>query len=127
MSSYIGWSPPPPLTDSIYPCSLPGPGRGTSTAYREVIRSGDVDGFVLSETNYTDARVELLSEFDFPFAAFGHANHPSPFPWVDVDGAAGIATVVEHVASMGHHRIALVAWPEGSKSVMAGSRASTGA
>ena len=44
------------------------------------------------------------------------ANHPSPFPWVDVDGAAGIAAVVEHVASMGHHRIALVAWPEGSES-----------
>ncbi len=94
----------------------PRPGQGDLAAYREVIRSGDVDGFVLSETNYADPRVELLSELDFPFAAFGRANHPSPFPWVDVDGAAGIAAVVEHVASMGHHRIALVAWPEGSES-----------
>lgn len=94
----------------------PRSGQDEIDAYREVIRSGDVDGFVLSETNYADPRVELLSELGFPFAAFGRANHPSPFPWVDVDGAAGIAGAVEHVASRGHRRIALLAWPAGSES-----------
>jgi DNA-binding LacI/PurR family transcriptional regulator len=94
----------------------PRSGQNDLDAYREVIRSGDVDGFVLSETNYADPRVELLSELGFPFAAFGRANHPSPFPWVDVDGAAGLAEVVEHLAAQGHDRIALVAWPEGSES-----------
>ena len=94
----------------------PRSGQDDLDAYREVIRSGDVDGFVLSGTNYADPRVELLSELGFPFAAFGQANHPSPFPWVDVDGAAGLADVVEHLASKGHTRIALVAWPEGSES-----------
>lgn len=94
----------------------PRSGQDDLDAYREVIRSGDVDGFVLSETNYADPRVELLSELGFPFAAFGQANHPSPFPWVDVDGAAGLADVVEHLAKQGHERIALVAWPAGSES-----------
>lgn len=94
----------------------PRSGQYDLDAYREVIRSGDVDGFVLSETNYADPRVELLSDLGFPFAAFGQANHPSPFPWVDVDGAAGLAEVVEHLAAQGHDRIALVAWPEGSES-----------
>ena len=94
----------------------PHPGQNDLDAYREVIRSGDVDGFVLSETNYADSRVELLSDLGFPFAAFGQANHSSPFPWVDVDGAAGLTEVVEHLASKGHSRIALVAWPEGSES-----------
>ena len=94
----------------------PRSGEDDLDAYREVIRSGDVDGFVLSETNYADRRVELLSELGFPFAAFGRADHPSPFPWVDVDGAAGLAAVVEHLASLGHRRIALMAWPPGSES-----------
>ena len=94
----------------------PRSGQDDLGAYREVIRSGDVDGFVLSETNYADPRVELLSELGFPFAAFGRADHPSPFPWVDVDGAAGVAEVVDHVASRGHRRIGLVAWPPGSES-----------
>ena len=58
----------------------------------------------------------MLSDLGFPFAAFGQADHPSPFPWVDVDGAAGLAEVVEHLAAKGHRRIALVAWPEGSES-----------
>jgi DNA-binding LacI/PurR family transcriptional regulator len=94
----------------------PRSGQDDLDAYREVIRSGDVDGFILSGTNYADPRVELLSGLGFPFAAFGQANHPSPFPWVDVDGAAGLADVVGHLAMKGHRRIALVAWPEGSES-----------
>jgi DNA-binding LacI/PurR family transcriptional regulator len=85
-------------------------------AYREVIRSGDVDGFVLSETNYDDPRVEMLSELGVPFATFGRADHASPFPWVDVDGASGTAQVVEHLVGLGHQRIGLVAWPPGSES-----------
>ena len=94
----------------------PRSGQSDIEAYREVIRSGDVDGFVLSETNYADSRVELLSDLGFPFAAFGRANHPSPFPWVDVDGAAGLEDVVGHLALAGHQRIALLAWPSGSES-----------
>ena len=94
----------------------PRPGQDDLEPYREVIRTGDVDGFVLSETNYADPRVEFLSELRFPFAAFGRADHPSPFPWVDIDGAAGLADVVGHLVSLGHRRIALLAWPEGSES-----------
>ena len=94
----------------------PRPGQDDLEAYREMIRSGDVDGFVLSETNYADARVELLSELGFPFAAFGQANHSRPFPWVDVDGGAGLRLMVDHLASRGHRRVALLAWPPGSES-----------
>lgn len=85
-------------------------------AYRASIRSGDVDGFVLSETNYEDPRIALLLEASFPFVAFGRALASKPFSWVDVDGAAGIMAVVDHLAGLGHQRIALVAWPPGSES-----------
>lgn len=94
----------------------PRAGQADLDAYREMIRSGDVDGFVLSETNYDDPRVEMLSELGVPFATFGRADHASPFPWVDVDGASGTAQVVEHLAGLGHQRIGLIAWPPGSES-----------
>lgn len=92
-------------------------GRQTDLdAYRKSIRSGDVDGFVLSETNYEDPRIALLTETGFPFVAFGRALAPRPFSWVDVDGAAGMMEVVDHLVGLGHQRIAIVAWPPGSES-----------
>jgi DNA-binding LacI/PurR family transcriptional regulator len=105
-------------TDHGFAITLFAPRDGQSDldAYHEVIRSGDVDGFVLSETNYADRRIEMLSELGFPFAAFGQATHSAPFPWVDVDGASGISQVVAHLAGLGHRRIGLLAWPSGSES-----------
>ena len=94
----------------------PRAGEDDLDAYLDVIRSGDVDGFVLSGTNYDDRRVEMLSELGVPFATFGRADHASPFPWVDVDGASGTAQVVDHLTGLGHQRIGLVAWPAGSES-----------
>ncbi len=91
-------------------------GHSDLDAYRASIRSGDVDGFVLSETNYTDPRIALLIESSFPFVAFGRAVASKPFSWVDVDGAAGIVAIVDHLAGLGHQRIAIVAWPPGSES-----------
>lgn len=93
----------------------PRPGQSDLDAYREVILANDVDGFILSETNYTDERVEMLSELSIPFVTFGWTRSPEPFPWVDVDGADGMAQVVDHLVEMGHERIALIAWPEGSR------------
>jgi LacI family transcriptional regulator len=85
-------------------------------AYRRLIRSGDVDGLILTETNYHDDRIAMLIEERFPFASFGGAVVPSTFSWVDVDGAAGMGAVAHHLVERGHRRIVLVGWPEGSKS-----------
>lgn len=94
----------------------PSSGQSDLDAYRKSIRSGDVDGFVLSETNYEDPRITLLAETAFPFVAFGRSLASTPFSWVDVDGAAGMVEVVEHLVNLGHSRIALVGWPPGSES-----------
>jgi len=92
------------------------PGQSDVDAFRDVIRRGDVDGFVVAETNYDDPRIELLGAAGFPFVAFGRSRAPVPFSWVDVDGGAGIAAAARHLHTRGHRRIALVAWPEGSES-----------
>jgi DNA-binding LacI/PurR family transcriptional regulator len=82
--------------------------------YRELMLTGRVDGFILSETNRDDPRVRYLRDHDFPFVAFGRANEEWDFPYVDVDNAAGTRMAVEHLVELGHRRIAVIAWPEDS-------------
>jgi DNA-binding LacI/PurR family transcriptional regulator len=82
--------------------------------YRDMVESGRVDGFVLSDTNLDDQRVRYLLEANFPFVAFGRANPDWQFPWVDVDGADGLEQAVNHLIELGHRRIACLAWPEES-------------
>lgn len=94
----------------------PSSGQSDLDAYRKSVRSGDVDGFVLSETNYEDPRMALLAETGFPFVAFGRSLASTPFSWVDVDGTAGMVEVVGHLFGLGHRRIAHVGWPPGSES-----------
>ena len=83
--------------------------------YRELINTGRVDGFVLSSVNYDDPRIAFLLEQKFPFVAFGRSNPELDFPYVDVDGAAGLVQAVQHLLSLGHRRIAVIAWPEDSR------------
>jgi DNA-binding LacI/PurR family transcriptional regulator len=82
--------------------------------YEELILTGRVDGFVLSDTNEDDERVRYLLDSGFPFVAFGRANEAWDFPYVDVDGAAGMRQAVEHLLSLGHQRIGFIGWPETS-------------
>lgn len=83
--------------------------------YRELINTGRVDAFVLSSVNYTDPRIGFLLEQKFPFVAFGRSSPELDFPYVDVDGASGLAQAVEYLISKGHRCIAAIAWPEDSR------------
>jgi len=82
--------------------------------YEELMLTGRVDGFVLSDTNRGDERIRYLLDSGFPFVAFGRANEEWDFPYVDVDGEAGVRQAVEHLMALGHRRIGLIAWSEES-------------
>jgi DNA-binding LacI/PurR family transcriptional regulator len=84
-------------------------------AYRELIDSGRVDGFVLSSVNYRDPRIQFLLEYQFPFVAFGRSEAEVTFPYVDVNGELGLRLATEHLLQLGHRRIAALAWPEDSR------------
>jgi DNA-binding LacI/PurR family transcriptional regulator len=90
-------------------------GEAQVNDYRELINTGRVDAFVLSSVNYNDSRIQFLLERKFPFVAFGRSNPELDFPYVDVDGAAGLAQAVQHLISKGHVRIGAIAWPEDSR------------
>lgn len=88
--------------------------NGQAAAYDELVGTHTVDGFVLSEVGYGDPRAAVLQGRGTPFVTFGRPDLPIPHSWVDVDGAAGTAAAVEHLAQRGHHRLAFVGWPTGS-------------
>lgn len=83
-------------------------------AYQDLVRTRRVDGIVLSATNENDPRVAYLSKADLPFVAFGQAGAGWDYPWVDVDGRAGVGRAVEHLVQLGHRRIGFIAWPRSS-------------
>jgi DNA-binding LacI/PurR family transcriptional regulator len=91
------------------------PGAAWIDAYRELIDTNRVDGFVLSSIEYEDPRIQFLQQRRFPFVAFGRSNPGWQFPFVDVNGEAGMRQVVEHLVERGHRRIAVLAWPVESR------------
>jgi DNA-binding LacI/PurR family transcriptional regulator len=90
-------------------------GKDIVEAYRELIDTGRVDGFVLSSVNYNDPRIAFLLERNFPFVAFGRSNAELDFPYVDVDGFDGFRQATQYLISRGHECIAAIAWPEDSR------------
>jgi DNA-binding LacI/PurR family transcriptional regulator len=84
-------------------------------SYRGLVHSGQVDGFIVTSTNYDDPRIRLLQEIHFPFVAFGRANPEWTFPYVDVDGRAGLRAATLHLIEQGHRRVALLGWPNHSR------------
>jgi DNA-binding LacI/PurR family transcriptional regulator len=83
--------------------------------YRRLIETDRVDGFVLSSIDYGDPRIEYLLRERVPFVAFGRADAGQDVPSVDVDGAAGSGLAVDHLAGLGHRRLAIVGLPVGSR------------
>lgn len=85
------------------------------SVYEEMMLIGQVDGFVLTNTDFDDERVLALVRNRFPFASFGRANPDWDFLWIDVDGAAGTLSATQHLIAQGHQRIAFLSWPEKSQ------------
>ncbi len=83
-------------------------------SYRDLIRTGRVDGFILSSVEYQDSRVKFLRREKFPFVAFGETDPESDL-FVDVDGTAGMMLVTQHLIAQGHTRIAILGWPKTSR------------
>jgi len=79
--------------------------------YLRYIRSRRVDGFIVVRTQRRDDRIEMLSEHGFPFVAFGRTESAQNYSFVDDDGELGIQIMVDHLAELGHRRIACIMEP----------------
>ena len=80
--------------------------------YQQLIGEKQVDGFLLLGTRIHEPRIEFLLQEGFPFVCFGRAEVAQPYPFVDVDGAKGIAEAVSYLSSIGHKKIGFIKPPE---------------
>jgi DNA-binding LacI/PurR family transcriptional regulator len=105
----------------------------------ELLHAADLDGFILTGTHAEDPRAAWLQEHGVPFACFGRPGgagadpFAAPYPWVDVDGAAGTSAATRFLLESGHAAVGFVGWApdagpgdeyrSGWLRAMAGSRA----
>lgn len=91
------------------------PDQDPADSYGRLVETNRVDGFILSTTNYDDPRIRYLLDAEVPFVAFGRSGPDLRFPYVDVDGRAGLRAAVHHLVEQGHRRIAFLGWPPSSR------------
>lgn len=87
------------------------PGEEELAAYRRMVAGSRVDGVALARVLRHDPRIDYLREVRHPFVAFGCSDDGNTYPYIDVDGATGVSHLVEHFASYGHRRIAMILSP----------------
>lgn len=88
------------------------PGRQEDDTYRSLALDRRVDGVILTDLRAGDERIALVQELGLSGVTLGVPDVASPFSSVSVDDGAGIRAAVEHLAGLGHRRIAHVAGPD---------------
>jgi DNA-binding LacI/PurR family transcriptional regulator len=89
------------------------PGKPGMSVYADLVAQQAVDAFVLSDTERDDPRHRWLTDRDIRFVSFGRTwprDGREPASWVDVDGAAACAALVDGLHARGHRRIGFVGW-----------------
>ena len=79
---------------------------GDMRGFQRLVRSGRVDGVVICDVLQADPRIAYLQKHAFPFVAFGRMHGDQHYPYIDVDGTAGVAIAVDRLVAYGHRRIA---------------------
>ena len=80
-------------------------------AYRELAKTGRVDGVFVTDLRIDDPRPALLENLGLPAVTLNRPDVPSAAPAVCVDDAGAIRDAVAHLIRLGHRRIAQVAGP----------------
>ena len=87
------------------------PGDEELKVYKRMVLERRVDGLLVVRTRHQDQRIAYLIDQGFPFVAFGRSDLGVDFPYLDVDGEAGIRQLTEYMVDLGHRRIAYVSAP----------------
>ena len=82
--------------------------RHDDPSFLRMIGDRRVDGVIVMEIRREDDRVERLAEEGFPFVAIGRNHRTEVSGWVDLDFAGLAGACVQHLADLGHTRIAFV-------------------
>lgn len=101
------------VTGQALVLAVANPGRQEADTYRALASDRRVDGVILTDIRVADPRIALLAGLSIPAVTLGVPDVDSPFASVSSDDGAGIRLAVEHLAGLGHRRVAHVAGPSG--------------
>ncbi len=88
----------------ILPC---GPAHDQNDYLRRAVERHLADGFILSDTQRTDPRIDYLLARKIPFVALGRSLSGGAHSWIDLDFEGVAERAVDRLARAGHRRIAL--------------------
>jgi LacI family transcriptional regulator len=80
--------------------------------YRRLLDGRRADAVIVVRTRLDDERVAFLKERDIPFVTHGRTARADEHAFIDGDGEAGFREAVQHLASLGHRRIAHIGAPQ---------------
>jgi LacI family transcriptional regulator len=80
---------------------------GDKDTYLNLIKGKRIDGLILSGPRFDDEALDYLAETNFPTVLMGRLPN-SYFCSVDVDNVSAASVAVEHLARLGHKRIACI-------------------
>jgi LacI family transcriptional regulator, galactose operon repressor len=78
----------------------------------ERMRARHVDGFVLATAHLNDPVLAEAARADLPVVLMNRLAHDYSLPSVSVDNERGVRLAVDHLAGLGHRRIAHIAGPQ---------------
>jgi DNA-binding LacI/PurR family transcriptional regulator len=81
-------------------------------AYRRLARDGRVDGMVIADLRKDDGRFAMVREAGLAYASLGWPPEPTTMPVLVYDETQAITDVVDHLAGLGHRRVAQVVGPQ---------------
>ena len=77
-------------------------------SFRNLLRDGKADGFILPRAMVDDPRVALLRDADVHFVLYGRQADPTGCCWFDIRGEDAMREAVGHLAALGHQRIGFI-------------------
>lgn len=80
-------------------------------AYKDIVRSGVIDGLILLEVRKQDKRIEFLKKYDFPFIAVGRSLEYPDIDYVDSNNVTGARDATEYLIDLGYRRIIFLNGP----------------
>ena len=101
------------LQDTLAPLGLDlvllpsGPSHDMFEFLRRAVERQIADGFIVTDTQRTDPRIDYLIRRRIPFVALGRSLSGGPHPWVDLDFEGVVDDAVARFVKAGHRRIAL--------------------
>jgi LacI family transcriptional regulator len=84
------------------------PAEDAIDAYRRLIDSGSLDGFVLTDARDNDPRIAFLKKRGVPFVLHGRSKGAADYPYFDIDNHQVGQALTQHLIDLGHRRIAFL-------------------